>query len=354
MIIGIPKEIMEHEGRVGITPQGVMVLTGLGHKTIIQSQAGKESGYSDEDFLKSGALIEAKSQLVYQADLVIKVKEPQEEEYQLLRENGIIFAFLHLPANPKLVKVLKEKNITAIAYEGIQLENGERPILRPMSEVAGEVAIRKGIDYLKKPVKDIRVVILGAAGVVGKTAAKTAQTMGASVIALDLPGKLPKIQSDKYLTEISTAENIWKALKEADLLIGAVAIPGERAKKLVSRKMVSSMKPGSVIVDVAIDEGGCIETSRPTSHKNPTFLEEGVIHYCVKNIPGAIPKVSTPRLTSATLPYILEIAKKGLVRSLKENLPLARGIHIYRGKITNPKLAQLFNEKYTPLETLIR
>jgi alanine dehydrogenase len=353
MIIGTPKEIMEQEGRVGIAPKGVKVLTKLGHKIIIQSQAGKESGYTDQDFLKSGALIEAKPQLVYQADLVVKVKEPQEEEYQLLKENGIIFAFLHLPANSNLVKILKEKKITAVAYEGVQLENGERPILCPMSRVAGEMAIRRGINYLKKPVKDIKVVILGAAGVVGKTAAKTAQILGSSVIALDLPGKLPKIQSDKYLTEISTTENILRAIKKADLLIGAVATPGERAKKLVSRKMVSLMKPGSVIVDVAIDEGGCVKTSRPTSHKNPFFLEEGVIHYCVKNIPGAVPKISTPPLTSATLPYVLEIANKGLIRSLKENPALAKGVHIYKGKITNPKLAQAFNEKYSSLETLL-
>ena len=333
MIIGIPKEIMKQEGRVGITPKGVKTLVEAGHKVIIESLAGKESGYNDEDFSEAGAYLKVEPRCIYQAELVVKVKEPQREEYKLLKENGILFAFLHLPANPKLVKVLQKKKITGIAYEGVQLENGERPILRTMSEVAGDRSIKEGMRYLKRDKKSVTVVILGAAGAVGQAAAKTAQTFGASIIALDLPGKLKSYQSDNYRTAISTPENIQKAIKEADLLVGAVAIPGSKATKLVSREMVSSMKKGSVIVDVAIDEGGCVETSRATYHDNPIFVEEGVIHYCVKNMPGAVPKISTSALTAATLPYILEITNKGLEKAIKENPALARGIHVYQGEL---------------------
>lgn len=320
MIIGVPKEIMIGEGRVAATPEGVEILVKNGHQVLVGSSAGKSSGFSDDDFLKAGAVIENNPALIYQADLVVKIKEPQEKEYPLLKERGIIFAFLHLPANPELVKVIQEKGITAIAYENIRLENGQRPILKPMSKIAGERAVREGMVYLEKNPRDIKVAVLGAAGSVGQSAIKTAQELGASITALDLPGKGVKI---------ATPDNIQAALKEADLFIGAVAIPGKGAPKLVTRKMVASMKLGSVIVDVAIDEGGCIETSRPTTHDKPTFLTGGVIHYCVKNMPGAVPKISTPALTSATFPYILEIANKGVKEAAKENPALAKGINIY-------------------------
>lgn len=334
MIVGVPKEMMRHEGRVAITPEGVKALVGIGHKVVVQNQAGKKSGYSDKEYCEAGALIDAKPQSIYQADLVVKVKEPQEKEYELLKESGIIFAFLHLPANPRLVKVLQKKKNTAIAYEGIELKDGQTPILQPMSVIAGEVAVQKGLRYLSKDPQDATVVILGAAGTVGQAATKTAlKVFGTSVIALDLPGKLHKIYSDKYQTRISTPENIEEAIKKADLLIGAVASRGKKAPKLVSKEVVSSMEPGSVIVDVAIDEGGCIETSKPTTHDNPVFVEQGVIHYCVKNIPGAYPELSTPALTTATLPYILEITNKGLEKAIKENPALAKGIHVYQGKL---------------------
>ena len=293
--------------------------------------------------------------------MVVKVKEPQKQEYELLKENGVLFAFLHLPANPELTQILKEKKIIGIAYEGIQLEKGERPVLRPMSEVAGKTAVLEGFHYLRKEnggkgilPENAKVVVLGGAGIVGQAATQVARALKASVIALDLPGKLAARQSENYTTQISTPENIEKAVKTADLVIGAVAIPGTAAVKLVSKKLVSSMEPGSVIVDVAIDEGGCVETSKPTEHDNPVFIEQGVIHYCVKNMPGVVPRTSTPALTKITLPYILEICSKGVKRAILENPVLLKGIHIYQGKITNQKLAETLGEKYVRIEQLMK
>lgn len=360
MIIGVPKEIMAHEGRVGITPHGVKILVGGGHEVIIERGAGEKSGYSDKDFLEAGAQIKNSSQEIYQADLVVKVKEPQEQEFAFLKKGGIIFAFLHLPANPRLTAVLREKNMIGLTYEGIQLDNGERPALAPMSKIAGQMAVEKGLYYLRHRLAAARtkkaiVMVLGGAGVVGQAAVNSAKKNKrvSMVIALDLPGKLKPAQRHNYQTAVSDARNIGKFIKEVDLLIGAVAIPGGRAEKLVSEKMVASMKKGSVIVDVAIDESGCVETSKPTTHDNPTFTVHGVVHYCVKNMPGAVPKKSTPALTKATLPYLLEIAEKGAEKALKENSALAKGAHVFRGKITNQRLAEVFSEQYTPLGSLL-
>ena len=348
---------------MAITPEGVKKISELGHKVIIQTLAGKESGYSDEDFLNAGGFIEVEPKAIYQADMVVKVKEPQKEEYELLKENGILFAFLHLPPNPELTNVLKEKKIIGIAYEGIQLKTGERPILRVMSQVAGKTAVLEGIHFLRKEQggkgilpENAKVVILGGGGIVGKAATQIARALNASVIALDLPGKLPPSSdtSLNYVTEISTPKNIEKAIKSADLVVGAVAIPGGKAEKLVSKKLVASMEPGSVIVDVAIDEGGCVETSRPTNHDNPVFIEQGIIHYCVKNMPGVVPRTSTPALTDTTLPYILKICEKGLKKCVLENPALKKGIHVYQGEITNQKLAETLKEKYTPIEELLQ
>ena len=345
MTIGIPKEIMKYEGRVAVLPDGVKKVVELGHTVLIQSSAGEQSGYTDDDFSNAGAEIKPDSQSIYQADMIVKVKEPLEQEYELLKENSILFAFLHLPANPKLLEILKQKNITAIAYEGIELENKTRPLLGPMSDIAGKSAVLEGMHYLRKEnggkgvlPDDAKVVILGAAGIVGQGAFQYAKAMNASIIALDLPGKLESIQTEKYTTQISTPENIEKAIKQADLVIGAIAIPGAKAQKLVSKELVSQMEPGSVIADVAIDEGGCVETSRPTTQDNPVFTEHGVIHYCVKNIPGTVPRTSTPRLTEATLPYMLEIIDKGLEKAVSENPALSAGVYIHQGKITNENL----------------
>ncbi len=344
---------------MAITPEGVKKLTEAGCKVVIQTKAGKESGYTDQDFSNVGGFIETEPKTIYQSDMVVKVKEPQKEEYELLKQDGILFAFLHLPPNPELTNVLKEKKIIGIAYEGIQLKQGERPILRVMSQVAGKTAVLEGIHYLRKEnggkgilPENAKVVILGGGGIVGKAATQVARALGSSIIALDLPGKLPSA-SENYVTEISTPKNIQKAVKTADLVVGAVAIPGGKAEKLVSKELVASMEPGSVIVDVAIDEGGCIETSRPTRHDNPVFIEQGVIHYCVKNMPGVVPRTSTPALTKTTLPYILKICEKGLKKCVLENQALTKGIHIYQGQITNQKLAETLKEKYTPIEDLL-
>ena len=329
---------------MALTPDGAKALVLAGHKVMVQSQAGKASGYEDSDYSQAGASIEAEPQHVYRADLVIKVKEPRENEYEFLKPEGAIFTFLHLPANPRLTDVLLAKKISGVAYEGVQLDSGRRPILGEMSKIAGDRGVTEGFKYFKKEPKESTVVVLGAAGIVGQAAVKKAQESGANVIGLDIMGKG---------FEVSTPENIARRVKEADILIGAVAIPGAGAPKLVSREMVASMKPGSVIVDVAIDEGGCVETSKPTSHDNPTFVEESVIHYCVKNIPGAVPEISTLALTQATLPYILEIANKGLAQAVKENPTLAKGVHTHRGKITNQKLAKEFSKEYAPLDNLL-
>jgi len=243
--------------------------------------------------------------------------------------------------------------MAGIAYEGVQLENGARPILQTMSKIAGERAVKEGLRYLAKNPKDTMVVILGGAGAVGQSAIQAAQSLNASVIALDLPGKMEIRQTDNYQAVASTPENIKEALKKADLIVGAVAIPGGKAAKLVSKDMLSLMKPNSVIVDVAIDEGGCVETSKPTTNDNPTFVSEGIIHYCVKNMPGAVPQVSTPALTASTLSYILEIASNGLEKAAKENPALLKGLHVYGGKITNQRLAETLNENYTPPGSLL-
>jgi alanine dehydrogenase len=358
MIIGIPKEIMKYEGRVAITPDGVKKVVEAGHKVLIQSDAGEQSGYTDDDFTNAGAEIKADAQSIYQADMIVKVKEPLEQEYELLKQNSILFAFVHLPANPKLLEILIEKNITAIAYEGIELENKKRPLLGPMSDVAGKSAVLEGMHYLRKEnggkgvlPDDAKVVILGAAGIVGQGAVQYAKALNSSIIALDLPGKLEAIQTDKYTTQISTPENIEKAIKWADLVIGAIAIPGAKAQKLVSKELVSQMEPGSVIADVAIDEGGCVETSHPTTQDNPVFTEQGIIHYCVKNIPGTVPRTSTPKLTEATLPYILEIVNNAFEKAISKNPALMTGTYIHQGKITNEKLAETFGKKYTPIQT---
>lgn len=360
MLVGVPKEIMQCEGRVALTPEGVGALKKANQKVLIQTQAGKESGFEDKDFLGARAEIKEQASDIYQADLVIKIKEPQEKEYELLKEGGILFAFLHLPANPRLIKILQDKKMTAIAYEGIQIESGKRPVLSAMSEIAGKIAIQVGAHYLRKEnggkgtlINQAKVIILGGGGTVGQAATKDALSLGAKVIAFDLPGKFPSINSASYQTEHSNPETIGKAIQEADLVVGAVAFPGQKAKKLVTRKMVASMEPGSVIVDVAIDEGGCIETSRPTTHQNPVFIEEGIIHYAVKNMPGAVPRSSTPALVKETLPYLLEISQKGLEKAIKENQGLAQGVYLYQGKITNQDIAQIAREKYYPLLTLL-
>ena len=357
MIIGVPKEIKKDENRIAVTPAAVSVLVQAGHKVIIQKGAGLGSGIADLELQKAGAEIVPALEDVYQrAEMIYKVKEPQPEEYPLLQEKQILFAFLHLAAEPDLTRVLMEKKVAAVAYETVEV-NGNIPMLAPMSEVAGRMATQLGAHFLEKAhggkgillggvpgVTPGHVVIIGG-GIVGLNAAKIAIGMGARVTVLDNNPQrlryLDDIFGSKLVKLISNSHNIAEAVAQADLLIGAVLIPGSKAPKLVSTEMVKSMQPGSVIIDVAVDQGGCIATiDRRTSHSDPVYTFFDVLHYAVPNIPGAVPRTSTFALSNVTLPYALELANKGLEKILAENVPLARGCNIIDGKIVCKGVAE--------------
>jgi alanine dehydrogenase len=371
MIIGVPKEIKTAENRVGATPAGVDMLVKTGHKVLVEKGAGEGSGFSSEEYRRAGAEIVPTAADAWEAEMVLKVKEPIEPEYEFFRAGLLLFTYLHL-ANPELrdlTKVLMEKKVTAVAYETVELTNGELPLLEPMSEVAGRMAVQVAAHYLEKPsggrgkllgrvpgVLPSTVVVIGV-GTVGKNAVEVALGMGASVIAIDL-----RIDRLRHLTEIfqgnlitlsSNPHNIAEAVKRADVVIGAVLVTGARAPHVVTREMVRSMSPGSVIVDVAIDQGGCVETARPTTHNNPVYVEEGVIHYCVTNMPGAVPRTSTYALTNTTLPYALQLANLGFVEAVKSNAALAKGVNIYKGKVTCEGVASAHGLECTPLEILL-
>jgi len=370
MRIGIPKEIKDHEYRVGITPSGVKALVKAGHKVYIEKSAGIESGINDSVFRSSGAKILQTPKEVYSAsDMIIKVKEPLPEEYPLLKENQILYTFLHLASDRNLTQVLIQKKVIAIAYETIQLKNGALPLLTPMSEIAGKMSIQIGASYLQKDkggrgillggvpgVKSGLVVILGG-GVAGINAAKVAVGLGAEVILMDINLErltyLDDIFQGRIITLMSNSENIEKFVVNADLLVGAVLIPGARAPVLVKKEIVTRMKPGSVIVDVSVDQGGCTETCKPTTHSNPIFDVEGVIHYCVTNIPAAVSRTSTFALTNTTLPYALKIANKGVNQAVLSDEALAKGINIFKGRITHPAVAESFGMKYVELKELL-
>jgi alanine dehydrogenase len=367
MIIGIPKEIKDNEYRVAITPAGVESLVFSGHTVYMQASAGTSSGFPDNDYVMAGATICKSANEVWSfSEMVMKVKEPQEAEYQYLREGLIYFAYLHLAPEYKLTKALLDNNVTAIAYETIQLENGNLPCLMPMSEVAGRMSIQIGAKYLEREnggrgillsgvpgVAPAEVVILGA-GTVGWNAAKIALGLGAHVTVLDTNTDkmryLDDISHGNLTTISSNRRHIADAVQQADLLIGGVLIPGAKAPKIVTREMVSSMKPGSVIVDVSIDQGGCIETSKPTTHSNPIFKINDVIHYCVTNIPGAVPRTSTYALSNATLPYALKIAKLGVDEAIKSDKALLKGVNTHAGNVTCKPVADSLNLEYIPLE----
>lgn len=367
MIIGVPKEIKNNENRVAITPAGVSALVKAGHRVLIENQAGAGSGISNEDFTASGADIQPRAADVFEsAELIIKVKEPLPEEYCLLKEGQILFTYLHLAPEPVLTQTLLKKGIIGIAYETIQLENGVLPLLTPMSEVAGRMSVQVGAQYLEKPkggkgillggvpgVPAADVVIIGG-GVVGSNAAKVAVGLGAQVTIIDKSAErlryLDDIFGSRVKTLASNEYNIARAVSYADLLIGAVLVPGARAPHLVSEEMVQTMKPGSVIVDVAIDQGGSIATiDRVTSHDNPTYAKHGVIHYAVPNMPGAVARTSTYALTNATLSYSLELANKGYLRAIRESKPLALGVNVIDGKLTCRAVADALGLEYTAL-----
>jgi len=370
MIIGVPKEIKNNENRVAITPAGVDALIQAGHEVIVEQGAGLGSGFTDEQYQQHGAKILPTAADVWNnANMILKVKEPLPSEYGYFREDLILFTYLHLAPEPELTKALMDKNVAAIAYETIQLDNGALPLLTPMSEVAGRMSVQIGAQFLEKPkggkgvllggvpgVLPGEVVIIGG-GVVGTNAAKIAMGMGANVTILDVnPDRLRQLDDlfkGQLRTVMSNSYNIAEAVKKADLLVGAVLIPGRRAPRLVTEEMVKTMQPGSVIVDVAIDQGGSIETvDRVTTHSEPTYVKHGVVHYAVANMPGAVPRTSTIALTNVTIPYAVQIANKGLEEAVSSNRPLARGVNVYKGQVTYQAVAESLNLPYVSLDEL--
>ncbi len=356
MIIGVPREIKDKEFRVGIVPAGVKTMVAAGHRVIIEQNAGVGSDISDSDYQKAGAEMHPSALKIFQqADLIMKVKEPLPQEWELLKEESILYTYLHLAPLPELTDILLQKKVTAIGYETVRTDNGYLPLLAPMSQVAGKMAIQVGARFLEKEeggrgvllggvpgVNHGHVTILGS-GTVGANAASAAIGLGADVTVLGRNlqrlNQLEEIFSGRVNTLMSNRHNIEEELGRCDLLVGAVLVPGGSAPQLVSRRMLSLMKKGAVIVDVAIDQGGCVETSKPTTHSHPVFVVDGIIHYCVANMPGAVPHTSTFALTNATLPYVLDIANKGLEKVAADNISLKRGINTYQGKICNREVA---------------
>ncbi len=371
MRIGCPKEIKPQEGRVGLTPAGVDALVRAGHQVYVQQNAGLESGFTDSEYVAVGAQILATPKEVYDiADMIIKVKEPLTPEYDLLKEGQTLFTYLHLAPDPAQTKALLDRKITAIAYETVQPDDGSLPLLAPMSEVAGRLSVQIGAHLLEANcggrgillggvtgVEKANVVIVGG-GNVGLNAAKAASGFGANVTILDLNIKrlayLDDIFGGRVQTLLSNPYNIANAVKNADLVVGCVLIPGAKTPKLVTEEMVMGMRPGSVLVDVAIDQGGSIETiDRITTHANPYFLKHGVIHYSVANMPGAVPRTSTLALTGATLPYALKIANMGAEAACKADKALLRGLNTYKGHLTFKAVADAQNLPYTDPMTLL-
>jgi alanine dehydrogenase len=371
MIVGILKEIKSEEHRVSMTPAGVEVLRQNGHGILVEKSAGLGSGFEDEIYVQHGAEIVNTPEEIYQrAEMVMHVKEPLPPEYDLMREDQIVFTYLHLAAVEELTLKLMERRSVNIAYETIQKEDGSLPLLTPMSEVAGRMAIQQGAKYLEKPmggdgvllggvpgVDPGTVVVIGA-GFVGVNAAKMACGLGAKVYILD-----KDLDRLRYLSDVmpsncfmlmSTPATIRDLITIADVVVGAVLIPGAKAPRLITRDMLKTMKPGSILVDVAIDQGGCFETSKPTTHGNPIYTIDGVIHYCVANMPGAVPKTSTFALTNATLPYAVEIANKGWKRAMIENEEIKYGANVVKGKVTYKGVAEAFNLEYTPIDELLK
>ncbi|MBN8705786.1 MAG: alanine dehydrogenase [Bacteroidetes bacterium] len=370
MIIGVPKEIKVMENRVGLTPMNAHALVQAGHTVYVETKAGEGSGFSDADYTSNGGKILQTPKEVYDiADMIVKVKEPIKPEYALIKKGQILFTYFHFAASKELTDAIIQSGAVALAYETVQKADKSLPLLTPMSEVAGRMAIQEGAKYLEKAmggrgillggvpgVAPASVVILGG-GVVGMNAAKIAAGMGADVTILDL-----NIDQMRYLDDImpknvntlmSNSYNIRQAVLNADLVVGAVLLPGAKAPKLVTREMIREMKKGAVVVDVAVDQGGCIETCTPTTHENPTFIIDGVVHYCVANMPGAVPFTSTIALNNATLPYTLQIAKKGWKKACLDNNELKLGLNIVDGKVVYAGVADAFGYQYVPVESVL-
>ncbi|RMG59268.1 MAG: alanine dehydrogenase [Deltaproteobacteria bacterium] len=368
MIIGVPKEIKPQEYRVGMTPSGASALVSRGHRVLIERGAGVEAGYPDEEYERAGASVAEREEVWSAPDLVVKVKEPLPEEYPFLREGLTLFTFLHLAAVPDLVPHLLEKKVTAIAYETVTDASRGLPLLKPMSEIAGALSVQVGARGLEKScggrgillaglpeVRPGKVLIVGA-GVSGTMAARLATGIGADVTVLDLdPARLERVRDitgGKAKTAISNEESLSETLVESDLVILAVLIPGKRAPVLVTEEMVKAMKRGACIVDISIDQGGAAETSRPTTHADPYYLTHGVVHYCVANIPSAVARTSTKSLTAMTLPFIIEMAEKGVVPALRENSHLRDGLNTFAGRVTHPGVAESLGYNFHEPEAL--
>jgi alanine dehydrogenase len=360
MIIGVPKEIKASENRVALTPAGVMEFVKRGHTVYVQSGAGRGSGFEDQAYTQAGATLLPTIEEVYSiAEMIIKVKEPIQKEYALIRENQLVFTYFHFASSEELTHAMIQSKAICLAYETVETNNGALPLLIPMSEVAGRMSIQQGAKYLEKPMKGrgvllggvpgvapAKVLILGG-GIVGSQAARMAAGLGAEVTILDV-----SLDRLRYLSETMPANvrtiysnefNIRKLIKDADLIVGAVLIPGAKAPNLITRDMLKEMQPGTVLVDVAVDQGGCIETCRPTTHDDPTFIIDDIVHYCVANMPGAVPYTSTIALTNATLPYALQLANKGWETACQESKALALGLNIVKGEVVYKGVADAFN-----------
>ncbi|WP_302250125.1 alanine dehydrogenase [uncultured Alistipes sp.] len=366
MIIGIPKEIKNNENRVAMTPAGVQEMTRRGHKVYVQATAGVNSGFTDDAYRAVGAEILPTIEEVYAtAEMIVKVKEPIAPEYKLVRAGQLLFTYFHFASSEPLTRAMIDSGAVCCAYETVERADRSLPLLTPMSEVAGRMATQEGCYFLEKPrggkgvllggvpgVKPARVFVIGA-GVVGTAAARMAAGLGADVTICDI--SLPRLT---YLTDVmprnvktlmSSEYNIREELRHADLVIGSVLIPGAKAPKIVTRDMLQLMEPGTVLVDVAIDQGGCFETSRPTTHEDPVYYVDGILHYCVANIPGAVPRTSTLALTNATLPYAVQLADKGWQRACRENPELALGLNVVEGKVVYKPVAEAWGLNYEPL-----
>jgi len=368
--IGVPREVKDNEFRVGLIPSGAYSLVEDGHTVFIEKGAGDGSGFADEEFVKAGAtVVDTADELYEDSDLIIKVKEPIQEEFHRLRKGQIVFGYFHLSPLPELTQVLVDKGVTAVAYETITDKNGHLPLLTPMSEIAGRMSVIVGTYYLQKPrggrgillggvpgVRPALVVIVGA-GVVGINATKMAMGLGAQVSVLDVDVEKLRYMDDLYFGRVETLMSnrfhLAESIRSADLLIGGVLIPGANAPKLITREMVKAMKPGSVIVDVAVDQGGCCETTRPTTHSDPVYEVDGVLHYCVTNMPGAVPRTSTRALTNVTTPYATRIASKGIEKAISNDPHLRNGVNVYQGHITCAPVAEAQKRPFKPIEDLL-
>ena len=370
MIIGVPKEVKNNENRVALTPAGTQELVKRGHTVLVQKTAGTGSGFADETYAKAGAtLIDEAAEVFARAEMIMKVKEPIEQEYKLIRKDQLVFTYFHFASYEPLTKAMIESGAVCLAYETVEKPDGSLPLLIPMSEVAGRMAIQEGAKYLEKPLKGrgillggvpgvmpAKVLILGA-GIVGTNSAKIAAGMGADVTILDINLNrlryLDDVMPKNVRTMVSNEFSIRELIKDADLIVGGVLVPGAKAPRLITRDMLKDMRAGTVLVDVAVDQGGCIETCRPTTHENPTFIIDDVVHYCVANMPGAVPYTSTLALTNATLPYAIKLAKEGWKKACSENNDLLLGLNVINGEVVHKGVADAFDLPLTDVKKFL-